>query len=113
VRSFWRRSGSRSWEIGRDGKVGRRDNFFALGGDSLLAIRIVNRAREVGLVFTVLQLFERQTIAELCELPQISPEPAHPELSPQMPAADGGPDVSGADFDQDDLARFLADLTGG
>ena len=41
------------------GQVGRHDNFFSLGGDSLLAIRIVNRAREVGLVFTVLQLFER------------------------------------------------------
>jgi amino acid adenylation domain-containing protein len=100
----------------RVGRVGRRDNFFALGGDSLLAIRIVTRAREVGLVFTVLQLFERQTIAELAELLRIAEEPAlsaAPDPPPtREPTIADGPDVSGADFDQDDLARFLADLTG-
>jgi amino acid adenylation domain-containing protein len=100
--------------VGRVGRVGRHDNFFALGGDSLLAIRIVTRAREVGLTLTVLQLFERQTIAELADLPQISAAQAapEPEALPESAAAQG-PDVSGADFDPDDLARFLAELTGG
>ncbi len=100
---------------GRVGRVGRHDNFFALGGDSLLAIRIVTRAREVGLTLTVLQLFERQTIADLADLPQISATPTapivpEPEIHPESAA---GPDVSGADLDPDDLARFLAELTGG
>ncbi|HYH46775.1 MAG TPA: non-ribosomal peptide synthetase, partial [Thermoanaerobaculia bacterium] len=102
------------------GGLGRHDNFFALGGDSLLAIRIVNRARDAGLVFTPLQLFERQTIAELAELPAILAEPA-PMAAMSVPERDGetlaapesGPDLSGAGFDQDDLARFLASLTGG
>jgi hypothetical protein len=30
-----------------------------------------------------------------------------------LAAPESGPDLSGADFDQDDLARFLASLTGG
>ncbi len=98
--------------------LGRRDNFFALGGDSLLAIRIVNRAREAGLVITPLQLFERQTIAELAALPGIVGEAPAAALSVETPeppaeAVAAGPDVSGADFDADDLARFLAGLTGG
>jgi amino acid adenylation domain-containing protein len=100
--------------IGPDGRIGRHDNFFALGGDSLLAIRIVTRAREAGLVLTVLQLFERQTLADLARLPQIlgEPAPSVPEPEGEIPA-ESSPDLSGADFDSDDLARFLADLAGG
>jgi amino acid adenylation domain-containing protein len=41
------------------------DNFFALGGDSILAIQIVARAREAGLRITPRQIFQHQTIAEL------------------------------------------------
>ena len=46
-------------------RVGRRDNFFALGGDSILSIRIISRARQAGLSLTVQQLFQQQTIVEL------------------------------------------------
>jgi aryl carrier-like protein len=100
--------------IGPDGRIGRHDNFFALGGNSLLAIRIVTRAREAGLVLTVLQLFERQTLADLARLPQNLGEPAPPAPEPEAEIpAESGPDLSGADFDSDDLARFLADLAGG
>jgi len=41
------------------------DNFFSLGGDSILSIQIVARARQAGLHFTPSDLFEYQTIAEL------------------------------------------------
>jgi len=41
------------------------DNFFSLGGDSILSIQIVARARQAGLHFTPRDLFEHQTIAEL------------------------------------------------
>jgi amino acid adenylation domain-containing protein/non-ribosomal peptide synthase protein (TIGR01720 family) len=47
------------------GAVGRHDNFFALGGDSLLALRVAARASEAGLPLTPRQLFEQQTVATL------------------------------------------------
>ncbi|HSF38614.1 MAG TPA: amino acid adenylation domain-containing protein [Thermoanaerobaculia bacterium] len=46
-------------------RVGVNDNFFELGGDSILSIQIVARARQAGLLFTVRQVFEHQTVAEL------------------------------------------------
>ncbi|MBF0153454.1 MAG: AMP-binding protein, partial [Magnetococcales bacterium] len=45
--------------------VGIHDNFFDLGGDSILSIQIVARARQSGLVLTLKQMFQQQTIAEL------------------------------------------------
>ncbi|HYJ85572.1 MAG TPA: condensation domain-containing protein, partial [Pyrinomonadaceae bacterium] len=45
--------------------VGVEDNFFELGGDSILSIQVIARAVRGGVQLTPLQLFERQTIAEL------------------------------------------------
>jgi amino acid adenylation domain-containing protein/non-ribosomal peptide synthase protein (TIGR01720 family) len=41
------------------------DNFFDLGGDSLLAIQMVSRATQAGLPASVRLIFQHQTIAEL------------------------------------------------
>jgi non-ribosomal peptide synthetase component F/aryl carrier-like protein len=49
-------------------EVGAEDDFFALGGDSVLAIALVGRARAAGLVITPRQVFERRTIAALAEV---------------------------------------------
>jgi amino acid adenylation domain-containing protein/non-ribosomal peptide synthase protein (TIGR01720 family) len=46
-------------------RVGVEESFFALGGDSILSIQAVSRARRAGVEFTPRQLFEHQTIAEL------------------------------------------------
>ena len=46
-------------------RVGVHDNFFRLGGDSILSIRVVSRARQAGLEIGLYQMFERQTVAEL------------------------------------------------
>src|SRR4030095_8286750 len=46
-------------------KVGIHDNFFALGGDSILSIQLRAQARERGLDFQIPLLFEHQTIAEM------------------------------------------------
>jgi aryl carrier-like protein len=46
-------------------QVGTQDNFFDLGGDSVIGIQIVARAVARGLQLTPEQLFEHQTIAEL------------------------------------------------
>ena len=45
--------------------VGVRDNFFALGGDSIRSVRVVALARGAGLQFSLQQLFQYQTIREL------------------------------------------------
>ncbi|MGW3960832.1 amino acid adenylation domain-containing protein [Amycolatopsis sp. NPDC005003] len=46
-------------------RVGVHDEFFELGGDSILAIHIAGQARQAGLHLTVRQLFEHRTIAAL------------------------------------------------
>jgi amino acid adenylation domain-containing protein/non-ribosomal peptide synthase protein (TIGR01720 family) len=46
-------------------EVGVHDNYFELGGDSILSIRMVSEAHRRGLQITPMQLFSHQTIAEL------------------------------------------------
>ncbi len=46
-------------------RVGVHDNFFQLGGDSILSIQVVARARQAGLLITTRQFFDHQTIAGL------------------------------------------------
>jgi amino acid adenylation domain-containing protein/non-ribosomal peptide synthase protein (TIGR01720 family) len=46
-------------------RVGVRDNFFELGGDSILAIRVVSRAKQAGIRLTAKDIFACQTIAAL------------------------------------------------
>ncbi|HKV07314.1 MAG TPA: amino acid adenylation domain-containing protein [Thermoanaerobaculia bacterium] len=46
-------------------KIGIHDNFFSLGGDSILIIRVVVRCRKEGVRFAPAQLFQHQTIAAL------------------------------------------------
>ncbi|MRG98513.1 amino acid adenylation domain-containing protein, partial [Polyangium spumosum] len=54
-------------EVLRVSPVGIDDNFFALGGDSLLAIHVVGRAKRAGLSFSVRDVFTHQTVAELAQ----------------------------------------------
>ena len=49
-------------------QVGIHDNFFALGGDSILAIQAIAKAGQVGIHLAPKQLFQYQTIAELAAL---------------------------------------------
>jgi amino acid adenylation domain-containing protein/non-ribosomal peptide synthase protein (TIGR01720 family) len=46
-------------------RVGVHDNFFDLGGDSILSIQIIARANQAGLGLTPRQLFQHQTVSEL------------------------------------------------
>ncbi|WP_279571543.1 non-ribosomal peptide synthetase [Tahibacter aquaticus] len=49
-------------------QVGVHDNFFEMGGDSILSIQVVSRANQAGIGITTKQLFEAQTVAELARL---------------------------------------------
>jgi aryl carrier-like protein len=46
-------------------RVGLDDNFFRLGGDSILSIQLVSRARREGLALTPRDVFEYQTLEAL------------------------------------------------
>ena len=59
-------------------RVGRHDNFFALGGDSILSLQIIARARRQGIRLTPKQLFEKQSIAELAQVAVVAETPAAP-----------------------------------
>jgi mycobactin peptide synthetase MbtE len=45
--------------------VGRFDDFFALGGDSILSVQLASRARAVGLPVNPRMIFENPTPAQL------------------------------------------------
>jgi non-ribosomal peptide synthase protein (TIGR01720 family) len=49
-------------------KIGISDNFFSLGGDSILSIQVVAKAKSAGLKITPLQIFQYQTIANLANV---------------------------------------------
>ncbi|MCQ4120742.1 non-ribosomal peptide synthetase [Rhodococcus tibetensis] len=71
--------------LGIDG-VGFDDSFFALGGDSILSIRLVSRAKARGLVFTPQQVFEHRTVAALAAQSEI----ADSETPVSLPELAGG-----------------------
>lgn len=54
-------------------EIGTNDNFFEIGGDSILSIRIVALARDAGLAMTPSMLFDYQTVAELARAVESGP----------------------------------------
>lgn len=48
-------------------KIGIHDNFFGLGGDSIITIQLVSRARREGISLNPYDVFQFPTVAELAE----------------------------------------------
>ena len=57
-------------------RVGIDDNFFALGGDSIMSIQLVSRARQAGLAITPRAVFQHQTVAALAGVATLIEETA-------------------------------------
>ncbi len=53
-------------------QVGRQDDFFALGGDSILCLKLVARARKRAMKLTPKQVFEHRTLAALAASVSVS-----------------------------------------
>ncbi len=65
--------------LGTKKPIGITDDFFALGGDSILSLQIIARARRAGIAFTPKQLFENPTVQRLAPLvKQIERQPLPP-----------------------------------
>jgi len=56
-------------------KVSVEDNFFAMGGDSIISIQAIAKANQIGLRLTPKQIFEHQTIAKLAAVAEINNSP--------------------------------------
>ncbi|TCK55875.1 non-ribosomal peptide synthase protein (TIGR01720 family)/amino acid adenylation domain-containing protein [Flavobacterium sp. 90] len=55
-------------EVLRLDKVGIRDNFFRIGGDSIMSIRLISKInKKFNVTITIAQLYEFNTIAELAD----------------------------------------------
>ncbi|GCE14872.1 non-ribosomal peptide synthetase [Tengunoibacter tsumagoiensis] len=68
-------------------RVGVQDNFFALGGDSILSIQIVSNARQAGIALTPRQLFQHPTIADL--VIALAQETAQPHIEAEQGMVSG------------------------
>lgn len=81
-------------------RIGIDDNFFALGGDSILSIQAAGRAHSAGLNVSPRHIFKHQSIAELSTAIASLPVAATP-LSPAI--------ASGEDFPHSNLSRSELD----
>ncbi|MFI9005605.1 condensation domain-containing protein [Actinosynnema sp. NPDC053489] len=79
------------------GSVSAGDNFFALGGDSVLGVRVAARAAKAGVHITPQQLLQHPTLGELAAAavvdgaPAPEPVPVLAEPRPTAPDADDRP----------------------
>ncbi|MBV6325521.1 non-ribosomal peptide synthetase [Duganella violaceipulchra] len=69
-------------------RVGVDDDFFALGGHSLLLTRMLHAARAAGLTLSVAQVFQAPTLGALARAAQASPPGAAAGLAATPPAAE-------------------------
>ncbi|HVR62750.1 MAG TPA: amino acid adenylation domain-containing protein, partial [Polyangia bacterium] len=66
-------------------RVGRHDNFFALGGDSILSIQLVARAHAAGIEVTPREVFQQRSLTALADV-------ARPRVvTADLAASDPGP----------------------
>ena len=83
-------------------RVGIDDNFFALGGDSIVSIQLVSRARKAGLAITPRAVFQHQTVAGLAAVAG----------AVVAPAASSVPDLATGALPATPVMRWLAERGG-
>jgi amino acid adenylation domain-containing protein/non-ribosomal peptide synthase protein (TIGR01720 family) len=67
-------------------RVGVQDSFYALGGDSILAIQAASRARWAGVHVTPRQMLEHHTVAALAAVAEVEPSPGAGAADEEVPA---------------------------
>ncbi|MGH4025987.1 MAG: amino acid adenylation domain-containing protein, partial [Pseudonocardiaceae bacterium] len=98
-------------------EVGVDDDFFALGGDSILAIQVVNRAGRKNVLISARDIFRVKTPAALAELAvvvddsEVTTDAAEPTHIPPLPIVHRLAEFSGSirRYNQSMLVEFPAD----
>ncbi|MCP6763251.1 MAG: amino acid adenylation domain-containing protein [Fischerella sp. CENA71] len=62
-------------------RIGVHDNFFEIGGDSIISIQVISRARRQGLLLEVKHIFQSPTIAGLAALAKVEVADTTPQAS--------------------------------
>ncbi|MEV5838955.1 amino acid adenylation domain-containing protein [Nocardia sp. NPDC052112] len=70
-------------------QVGADDSFFGIGGDSIVSIQLVSRAKAVGIGFTPRDVFEQKTVAGLARVAVLGTDPA-PVVLAELPGGGVG-----------------------
>lgn len=72
--------------VGRDEPIGRHDDFFGLGGDSVMAVQLAARANDAGIPLRARAVFEHPVLHELAAAvdsgPAADPEAGDAEHAP-------------------------------
>ncbi|WP_139281648.1 non-ribosomal peptide synthetase, partial [Vibrio aerogenes] len=69
-------------------QVGRHDNFFALGGHSLMAVLLIERLRQQGWHLAIRELFEQNSLAGLASVLTTLPSSPAVDVPPNLIPAD-------------------------
>jgi mycobactin peptide synthetase MbtE len=83
--------------------VDREDNFFAIGGDSIVSVQLAARATAQGMALTPAMVFQHMTIAELAAAVDAAADP-----EAQAHSVPGPPPVNASGLDADALAALRA-----
>lgn len=86
-------------------RIGIHDNYFDLGGDSIVAIQIVGRANDAGIRLAPNELFVHQTIAGLAAVARTTRAAGR---SKNATHSGGSDDFPLAGLDQDQLGKLAA-----
>ncbi|WP_157108499.1 non-ribosomal peptide synthetase, partial [Aldersonia kunmingensis] len=88
-------------------RVGLDDSFFALGGDSIVSIQLVSRARARGVLFSPRHVFERRTVAGIAEVAETTEgEAKAPAALAELPGGGVG------DMPLPPIVRFMVERGG-
>ncbi|XVQ08589.1 amino acid adenylation domain-containing protein [Spirillospora sp. CA-255316] len=72
-------------------RVGVDDGFFDLGGDSIIAIQLVSRARQSGLVITPREVFQHQSVERLAAIARTTGDDTGGTIEAEPPGTAVGP----------------------
>ncbi|MFC0111606.1 non-ribosomal peptide synthetase [Kibdelosporangium aridum] len=88
-------------------RVGVDDNFFEIGGDSILSVKLAARAMRAGMAFTVVEVFEHRTPAGLATIVESGVDSG---AEPAAGQADSAADAALLDLGKDEIDEFEAEF---
>ncbi|MGP0590924.1 phosphopantetheine-binding protein, partial [Nitrospira sp. T9] len=87
-------------------RVGRHENFFALGGDSITSLQVLARAHRAGIQLTPKQLFDHPTVASAVAVAVVGSAAA----TESLPDAADPSRISDVELTDDDMQNLLEEI---